>query len=155
MRYIIVHTRHLNLLLIIIIRGWRTRWGARPSGCWSWWAAIVLVIFFPLLKAQFKVGKCGRRRDLQVCNHYFFPSLGEVSAQWMNVFLVTVSFKSPCLRILLSPLGCWGGGGGGGGGESWSCPCGRSAVPYTATVRVVYQPRNTRPSVFTCMNKSI
>lgn len=57
---------------------------------------------------------------------------------------------SPCFMTLLGPLGCWGGGGGGGGGEPWSWPCGRSAVPYTARVRLVYQPRSTRPSVFTC-----
>lgn len=61
----------------------------------------------------------------------------------------------PCLTILLGPLGCWGGGGGGGGGDPWSCPCERSAVPYTATVRVVYQPRSTKPSVFTCIKNRI
>lgn len=59
----------------------------------------------------------------------------------------------PCLMILFGPPGCCGGGGGGGGGESWLCPCERSAVPYTATVRLVYQPRSTRPSVLICTHK--
>lgn len=63
----------------------------------------------------------------------------------------SVSWYRPGLVILFGPLGCCGGGGGGGGGESWPCPCERSAVPYTATVRQVYQPRSTRPSVLTCM----
>ena len=53
--------------------------------------------------------------------------------------------SSPCLLPRFC-VGCCGGGGGGGGGE---CECERSAVPYTATVRHVYQPRKTRPSVFT------
>lgn len=50
--------------------------------------------------------------------------------------------------FLLDPSCCWGGGGGGGGGESRSWLWGRSAVPYTATVRHVYHPRRTNPSVF-------
>lgn len=41
-------TWHLDLLFIVIIGGWRPRWSTRPSGCWSGWAAVVLVIFFPL-----------------------------------------------------------------------------------------------------------
>lgn len=65
-----------------------------------------------------------------------------------------VSVSAPCLVVLLGPPGCWGGGGGGGGDEPWSCPCDRSAVPYTATVRLVYQPRSTKPSVFTCMQRA-
>lgn len=43
-----VLTCHMNLFFIIIIWGWRSRWSARSSGCWSGWAAIVLDIFLPL-----------------------------------------------------------------------------------------------------------
>lgn len=116
------------------------------------------------------------------CTGHLFPTLGEKTGQELidditsksgkirdNVFMECFSFRKrvwtwerqvvsaqwcpPCLMTLLGPLGCWGGGGGGGGGEPWSCPCERSAVPYTATVRLVYQPRSTRPSVFTCTHK--
>lgn len=43
-----VLTCHMNLFFIIIIWGRRSRWSAGSSGCWSGWAAIVLVIFLPL-----------------------------------------------------------------------------------------------------------
>lgn len=47
-----VLTCHMNLFFIIIIWGWRSRWSTRSSGCWSGWAAIVLVIFFPLFNKR-------------------------------------------------------------------------------------------------------
>lgn len=41
-----------DLLLLIVIRGWRSRWSTRPSGCRPGWAAVVLPFFFPFLKRQ-------------------------------------------------------------------------------------------------------
>lgn len=43
-------TCHWNLLFIVIIWGWRSRWSTRPSRGRPGWAAIVLVIFLPVWK---------------------------------------------------------------------------------------------------------
>lgn len=71
---------------------------------------------------------------------------------WKTVSMIKPNLKfSPCFGFLFT-LGCgWGGGGGGGGGggESLSWLMTLSTDPYIASVRQLYQPLSTKPSVFT------
>lgn len=146
-----VLTCHMNLFFIIIIWGWRSRWSARSSGCWSGWAAIVLVIFLPLYNKRAQTFQNNNWIRAIIRIRFLSGFFSFSSSVWKRESrTVSAGRHPPCLVVLLGPPGCWGGGGGGGGDEPWSCPCERSAVPYIATVRLVYQPRSTRPSVFTC-----
>lgn len=146
-----VLTCHMNLFFIIIIWGRRSRWSAGSSGCWSGWAAIVLVIFLPLYNKRAQTIQNNNWIRAVIRIRFLSGFFSFSSSTWKRESrTVSPGRHPPCLVVLLGPPGCWGGGGGGGGDEPWSCPCERSAVPYMATVRLVYQPRSTRPSVFTC-----
>lgn len=92
----------MNLFFIIIIWGWRSRWSTRSSGCWSGWAAIVLVIFFPLFNK--------RAQNLQNNNLGSVSRLAcfldfSVSVKVCVKARVPVSFSSEKSTLFGGPLG--------------------------------------------------